>query len=98
MDVQELSATQQGQNRTNYIWGGKEERLRTTSVLASRGLQVNNTVKNLGVLIDYDLDFNAHMKAVTKSAFHHLKNTAKLRGLMSQKDLEKLIMLLSLVR
>lgn len=31
------------------------------------------------------------MKAITKSAFYHLKNISKLRGLMSKKDLEKLI-------
>ena len=31
------------------------------------------------------------MKAITKSAFYHLKNIAKLRGFMSKDDLEKLI-------
>ena len=31
------------------------------------------------------------MKAITKSGFYHLKNIAKLRGLISKHDLEKLI-------
>ncbi|KAL2076809.1 hypothetical protein ACEWY4_027598 [Coilia grayii] len=31
------------------------------------------------------------MEAITKSAFYHLKNIAKLRGLMSKQDLEKLV-------
>ena len=37
------------------------------------------------------LNFNSHMKAITKSAFYHLKNIAKLRGFMSKDDLEKRI-------
>jgi len=31
------------------------------------------------------------MKAITKSAFYHLKNIVKLRGVMSKDDIEKLV-------
>ena len=48
-------------------------------------------VRNLSVLIDSDLNFNSHMKAITKSAFYHLKNIVKLRGVMSKDDIEKLV-------
>jgi hypothetical protein len=73
------------------IFGKKEERLRVATLLDTKGLKAKDTVKNLGVLIDSDLNFNSHMKAITKSAFYHLKNIVKLRGLMSKHDLEKLI-------
>jgi len=39
-----------------------------------KGFEVVETVKNLGVIIDSDLSFNSHMKAITKkSSFYHLK-------------------------
>ena len=56
-------------------------------VLETKGLKV----EDLGVLIDCNLSFNNHVKTITMSAFYHLKNIAKLRGLMSKHDLEKLI-------
>lgn len=71
------------------IFGKKEERHRIATVLNTKGLKAKETVKNLGVVIDSDLNFNSHMKAITKSAFYHLKNISKLRGLMSKKDLKK---------
>ena len=41
--------------------------------------KVEDIETNLGALIDFDLSFNNHVKAVTKSAVYHLKNIAKLR-------------------
>jgi len=34
-----------------------------------KGFELVETVKNLGVIIDNDLSFNSHMKAVTKLSF-----------------------------
>ena len=73
------------------VFGKKEDRRRITTALETKGLKAKDTVKNLGVFIDSELTFNSHMKAITKSAFYHLKNIAKLRGLMSKQDLEKLV-------
>src|SRR4029434_2358198 len=73
------------------IFGKKEERCRTATLLNKKGLKAQDTVRNLGVFIDSDLNFNSHMKAITKSGFYHLKNIAKLRGFISKDDLEKLI-------
>ena len=41
--------------------------------------------------MDSDLHFDSHIKSVTKSAYYHLKNVARLRGLMSIEDLQKLV-------
>ena len=73
------------------VFGKKEERCKIATLLNKKGLKAKDTVRNLDVLLDSDLNFNSHMKAITKSAFYHLKNIAKLRGFMSKDDLEKLI-------
>ena len=41
--------------------------------------------------MDSDLNLNSHIKAITSSAFYHLKNIAKIRGIVSKPDLERLI-------
>ncbi len=38
-----------------------------------------------------DLSFSSHVKAVTKSAYYHLKNIARIRCFVSSQDLEKLV-------
>ena len=43
------------------------------------------------VIMDSDLHFDSHIKSVTKSAYYHLKNLARLGGLMSTEDLQKLV-------
>ena len=52
-------------------------------------MKTKNPVRHLGVLIDSDLSFSNHTKAVTKTASYHLKQ--RVRDLMSRADLEKLI-------
>ncbi len=53
--------------------------------------QLKNQVKNLGVILETDLSFSSHVKAVTKSAYYHLKNIARIRRFVSSQDLEKLV-------
>ena len=48
-------------------------------------------VINLGVILDSDLNFNSHINKVTKTAFFHLRNIAKVRPFINQNDAEKLI-------
>ncbi len=43
---------------------------------------------NLGVILETDLSFSSH---VTKSAYYHLKNIARIRCFVSSQDLEKLV-------
>lgn len=47
-----------------------------------------NHGRNLGVFIHSDFSFGTHIYTVTKSAYH-FKNTSRIKGLMSQQDLEK---------
>ncbi len=48
------------------------------------------TVKNLSVL-DSNLYFENHISHVTKKAFFHLRNIAKLRNMLTVSDAEKLV-------
>ncbi len=59
--------------------------------LDSRGQTTKNQVRNLEVILETDLSFSSHVKAVTKSAYYHLKNIARIRCFVSSQDLEKLV-------
>ncbi len=51
----------------------------------------SSTVKNLGVILDSNLSFENHISHVTKTAFFHLRNIAKLWNMLSVSDAEKLL-------
>ncbi len=51
----------------------------------------SSTVKNMGVVLDVNLSFDNHISNVTKTAFLHLRNIAKLRNMLSVSDAEKLV-------
>ncbi|XP_072573218.1 uncharacterized protein [Paramormyrops kingsleyae] len=53
--------------------------------------QPNTVVRNLGLLVDSDICFDAHIRSITRTAFYHLRNIAKLRKMLSLRDAEKLI-------
>ena len=57
-----------------------------SALLERKGLIAKYVVKNLGGLIDNNLNFSSHIKSVTKSAYFHLKYINKLRGYMSKED------------
>ncbi len=59
--------------------------------LDSEGQTAKTQIKNLGVILDTDLSFSSHVKAVTKSAHFQLKNIAQIRCFVSSQDLEKLV-------
>ncbi len=50
----------------------------------------SSTVRNLGVILDSNLSFENHISNVTKTAFFHLRNIAKLRNMLPVSDAEKL--------
>ncbi|XP_029284776.1 uncharacterized protein LOC115006618, partial [Cottoperca gobio] len=54
-------------------------------------LASSTTVRNLGVIFDQDLSFNSHIKQISRTAFFHLRNIAKIRHILSQNDAEKLV-------
>ncbi len=47
------------------------------------------------MILETDLSFNIHVKAVTKSAYYHLKNIARIRCFVCSQDLDNLFMSLS---
>ncbi len=71
---------QLNKEKTEVIaFGNKYEVLKVKAYLNSRtGQTTKNQVKNLGVILDTDLSFSSHVKAVTKSAYYHLKRLQKL--------------------
>ena len=73
------------------VFGAKEEQLKVSTQRQSVMLKTTNQARNLGVVMDSDLNFNSHIKTITKSAYYHLKNISRIKGLMSQQDLEKLV-------
>uniref|UniRef100_A0A8C4XGX7 Reverse transcriptase domain-containing protein n=1 Tax=Erpetoichthys calabaricus TaxID=27687 RepID=A0A8C4XGX7_ERPCA len=59
--------------------------------LDALGLKVKTEVKSLGVTVDCNLNFKSHINQITRTAFFHLRNIAKVRPLISLKDAEKLV-------
>ncbi|XP_068184064.1 uncharacterized protein [Antennarius striatus] len=53
--------------------------------------EAKTTARNLGVIFDQDLSFNTHIKQVSRTAFFHLRNIAKIRHILKRSDAEKLI-------
>ena len=62
-----------------------------TKNLGSLTSWIKSEVTSLGVILDSDLNFNSHINKVTKTAFFHLRNIAKVRPFINQNDAEKLI-------
>ena len=71
--------------------GSNEQRESLRSRLSNLTVESNNTVKNLGVFIDSELNFNTHISHVTKTAFFHLRNIARIRAYLSLDDAKTLI-------
>ena len=73
------------------VFGAKEERLKVSAQLQTTMLKTTDKARNLGVVMDSDLNFKSHINIIKKSAYYHLKNISRVKGLMSQQDLEKLV-------
>ncbi len=71
---------QLNKEKTEVIaFGNKDKVFKVNAYLDSRGQTTKNQVKNLGDrpgdILETDLSFSSHVKAVTKSAYYHLKKT-----------------------
>ncbi len=72
---------------SHCIW--KERWSSQGECIDSRGQTTKNQVKNLGVILETDLSFSSDVKTVTKSAYYHLKNIARIRSFVYSQDWEK---------
>ena len=91
MDVRKCFITKQRQNRHTHLVGAQAQRQKIAAHLNSLSLDSKTEARNLGVIIDSNLNFISHINHITRSSFHHLKNISKLRGFLSKSDSEKLI-------
>ena len=71
--------------------GPKTKREMITNNLRVLTPWIKPEVTSLGVVLDSDLNFNSHIKKVTKTAFFHLRNIAKVRPFINQNDAEKCV-------
>lgn len=61
------------------------------SAIGGLGKQIKTQITNLRVILDSDLTFNSHFNKVIKTSFFHLRNIAKVRPFLTQRDAEMLI-------
>ncbi len=71
--------------------GPKALRNEIESLLTPLSIKPCEHVKNLGVILDADLNFQKHISNISKTAFYHLRNISKVRSFLSQSDSEKLV-------
>uniref|UniRef100_A0A8C5CK28 Reverse transcriptase domain-containing protein n=1 Tax=Gadus morhua TaxID=8049 RepID=A0A8C5CK28_GADMO len=76
------------------IIGSKRDREKFEDVslwLDGFAIPQSASVKNLGVLFDPHLCFDQHIRSITRIAFFHLRNIARIRPMLSAVDAETLI-------
>ena len=73
------------------VVGSKSEREKLSDYLKTLSITTKDQAKNLGVLLDTDLNFENHIKSVIKIAFFHLRNITKVKPFLSPGDTEKLM-------
>ncbi len=73
------------------VFSAQEEWLKVSAQLQSVMLKTTDQARDLGVVMDSDLDLNSYIKTITKSAYYHLKDISGTKRLMSQRDLKELV-------
>uniref|UniRef100_A0A8C5CCP5 Reverse transcriptase domain-containing protein n=2 Tax=Gadus morhua TaxID=8049 RepID=A0A8C5CCP5_GADMO len=76
------------------IIGSKRDREKFEDVslwLDGFAIPQSASVRNLGVLFDPQLCFDQHIRSITRIAFFHLRNIARIRSMLSEVDAETLI-------
>jgi galactokinase len=71
---------QLNQDKTEVlIVGVKAQRKNRAAQFNSRAIKIKHQVKNLGVILDSELNFKSHIRNVTKIYFYHLRNIVKVQ-------------------
>ena len=83
---------QLNQDKTEVLVIGPEaHREKLNFKLKALAFNTPEQVKNLGVILDSKLNFNAHIKSIVKIGFYHLKNITRVRPFLSQANTETLM-------
>jgi hypothetical protein len=83
---------QLNQDKTEVlIVGDKAQRENLGAHFNLQAIKIKHQVKNLGVILDFELNVESHIRNVTKIAFYHLRNLATVQPFLSQADTERLI-------
>ena len=78
---------QLNQDKTEVlVIGEKNEREKLTAHLKTQALNTKHQARNLGVILDSDLNFETHIKNIIKTPFYHLRNIAKVQPFLAQAD------------
>ena len=59
--------------------------------LSSLVQHIKPTITNLGVKIDVDLKLDSQIRAVVRSSYHHLRQLAKIKPILSRQQFETVI-------
>ncbi len=82
-------------SKTEAILIGSPHQTRTSTInfitFSGQHIPLSTVVTNLGVRFDPLLNFEAHIKHLCKTSFHHLRNIARLRPSLTIHDAEKLV-------
>ncbi len=78
-------------NKQKTLFGIKDTFLKVNAYLDSKCQTTKNQVRNLGVILETDLSFSSHVKAVIKLAYYHHKYIARIRCFVSSQDLKKCV-------
>ena len=73
------------------VIGEREARESLITHLESLSFTCTNKAKNLGVILDPNLNFVPHFNSVRKTSYYHLKNIAKILPLINQPSKETLV-------
>src|SRR4029434_4984512 len=73
------------------VIGEKNERENLSAHLKTLALNTKHQARNLGVILDSDLNFETHIKNIIKTSFYHLRNIAKVQPFLAQADTERLM-------
>ena len=73
------------------VIGDKKAREKLSANLKSVSLNCTNKAKNLGVILDSDLNFEPHFNSIRKASYYHLKNVAKVLPHVNQANKEVVI-------
>ena len=76
-------------DKTQFIWFGTQHRLAKRDIhqlkAVSEALTSDDSVRNLGVLVDSELKFHEHFSKLSQSCFYHLRHMRSIRCSVSRK-------------